>query len=165
MASSPWISLAPATLRAACAASAACAISLAAWFTIGNLAPGAYFLATGRTNAHALDLLGFIVSGAVMFVLSLALSFIITIPVSTVIAAGAYRFFATLRAAGRRALGAFLVGAIWRHAPLRNIYFGSWISPFVIAGPAGCAGARAFARHLPDNATNSSHGRISTTSP
>src|SRR5262245_49295622 len=104
MASSPWISLVPATLRAACAASVAGAISLAALFTIGNLASGAYFIATGRTNAHALDLLWFIVSGAIMFVLSLAFSFIITIHVSTIIAACAYPFFTMLRAADRRAL-------------------------------------------------------------
>jgi hypothetical protein len=164
MASIPWISLVPATLRAACAASVAGAISFAAFFTIGNLAVGAYFIAAGRTNAHALDLLGFIVSGAIMFVVSLAFSFIITVPVSSIIAVCAFPFLRALQAAGPRAFGAvgFLVGvflcfvwsAMWWNAG-GNIYFGSWNSSltlgglFIVGGFAGCAGGLAFARHLP----------------
>src|SRR5262249_22576780 len=141
------------------AASLAGAISLAALFTIGELALGAYDIATGRTNAHALDLLWRIDSGVALFVLSLAFSFIITVPVSSITAVCAFLFLGALQAAGLTMFGVvgFLVGvSVWSvwlammwNTPAGDVDFGVLESSFIGGGFAGCAGSLAFARHLP----------------
>jgi hypothetical protein len=143
-----------AALHAAWASSKVGAISLATLFMIANLAFGIYAVAVGQMKI--LELPGVIVGGAALFLLSLLFSFIITIPVSSVMVACAYPFLRTLRAVDRRVFGVvgFLVGVlVWSilvwNAPTWNLYFGSWISLFLIGGPAGCAGSLAFARHLP----------------
>ena len=143
-----------ATLHAAWAASKVGAISLAALFTIANLAFGIYGAAAGHINV--LELPGVIVGGAVIFVLALLFSFVITVPVGSIVAACAYPFLRTLRAADPIVFGivGFLVGVLvwsgmWWNAPTSNLYFGSWISFVLVAGPSGCAGGLAFARHLP----------------
>jgi hypothetical protein len=151
-----WVAvpvIARAALHAAWAASKVGAISLATLFTIANLAFGIYAVAGGHMKI--LELPGVIVGGAALFLLSL-FSFIITVPASSVMAVCAYPFLRTLDAADKRAFGivGFLVGvlvwsALWWNAPTGNLYFGSWISFFVVGGPAGCAGGLAFARHLP----------------
>lgn len=83
-------------------------------------------------------------------------SFVITVPVSSIVAACAYPFLRTLRAADPIVFGivGFLVGVLvwsgmWWNAPTSNLYFGSWISFVLVAGPSGCAGGLAFARHPP----------------
>jgi hypothetical protein len=102
-----------------------------------------------------LELPGVIVGGIALFVLSLLFSFLITIPVSAIMAACAYPFLRTLGAVDRRMFGmvGFLVGVlVWSvlvwNTPTGNLYFGSWISLFLIGGPAGCAGGLALGRHL-----------------
>jgi hypothetical protein len=143
-----------AALHAAWAASKVGAISLATLFTIVNLAFGIYAVAGGQMRI--LELPGVIVSGAALLLLSLLFSFIITVPVSSVVAACAYPFLHALRAADGRVFGivGFVIGVlVWSalvwNAPAWNLYFGSWISLFLIGGPSGCAGGLAFARHLP----------------
>jgi hypothetical protein len=142
-----------ATLLAAWSASKVGTISLAALFTTVNLAFGIYGIAEGHMKIAELP--GVVVGGAAVFVLSLLFSFVITIPVSSVIATCAYPFLHTLRAADERAFGVvgFLVGALiwlglWWTGPTGNLYFGSWISVFVVGGVAGCAGGIAFAQQF-----------------
>ena len=95
------------------------------------------------------------VGGAVLLVLTLLFSFLITIPVSFIVATCAYPFLRGLQGVDRKAFGiaGFLVGSlvwvgVWR-LPQGNLFFGSWISVFVIGGLAGYAGGLAFARNLP----------------
>ena len=152
-----WTALQPivrATLHAAWAASKVGAISMASLFTIANLGYGAYGAATG--HMHILELLLVPVGGVVLLVLSLLFSFLITVPVSFIVATCAYPFLRGLQGVGRNAFGiaGFLVGSLvwlgWRGVGAHgNLYFGSWISVFVIGGLAGCAGGLAFARNLP----------------
>ena len=151
-----WVALpviVRATLLAAWSASKVGAVSLAALFTIVNLAFGIYEVAEGHTKIAELP--GVLVGGAVVFVLSLLFSIFITVPVSSVIATCVYPFLHTIRAADQRAFGVvgFLVGALvwlgmWWAGPTGNLYFGSWISLFVVGGLSGCAGGLAFAQHL-----------------
>jgi hypothetical protein len=151
-----WTALQPivrATLHAAWAASKVGAISMATLFTIVNLGVGAYGAATA--HVHILELLLVPVGGAVLLVLSLLFSFLITVPVSFIVATCAYPFLRGLQGGGRKAFGiaGFLVGSlvwvgVWR-LPQGNLFFGSWISVFVIGGLAGYAGGLAFARNLP----------------
>jgi hypothetical protein len=134
-----WVELPPivrATLLAAGSASKVGAISLAALFTIVSLAFGIYEVAEG--HAKPAELLGVLVGGAAILVLSLLFSLIVTVPVSSVIAICTYPFLRTIRAADQRVSGfvGFLVGALvwlgmWRLGPTGNLYFGSWISVFV----------------------------------
>ena len=159
-----WTALPPimrATLRAAWAASKVGAISMATLFTVAQLGMGAYGAATGHVKILELPLLLLMVpvGGAVLLVLSLLFSFLITVPVSLIVATCAYPFLRWLQGAGRKAFGiaGFLVGSLvwlgmWRGvAPYQegNLFFGSWISVFVIGGLAGYAGGLAFARNLP----------------
>ena len=142
-----------ATLLAAWSASKVGAISLACFFTIANLAFGLYEVAEGRAKMAELPVV--ILGGAVVFVLSLLFSVVITIPVSSVVATCTYPFLQTIRAADQRAFGVvgFSVGALvwlgmWWTGPTGNLYFGSWISCFLVGGLAGCAGGLAFAQQL-----------------
>jgi hypothetical protein len=148
-----------AVLHAAWAASVIGALAFASMFTISTLAVGVYLMATGHMKS-ILELLaiivGAVVGGAFWFVVSLAFSLVITLPVTFVVVLCAFPFLPTLQAAGRRAFGVagFLVGALvwaglWWGSPPGNIYFGSWMSSFIIGGPAGCAGGLALARRLP----------------
>lgn len=139
-----------AALHAALAASATGAVAFAALFTIGNLAFGLY------VQAGAAPWLGVLTSGAVMLVLVFAASFLVTIPTAAIVAACAYPFARNLKVADTRLFGAagFSIGAlvwlaIWWNGYQGNLYFGSWISVLAIGGLAGCAGGRAFGRHLP----------------
>jgi hypothetical protein len=151
-----WVALpviVRATLFAAWSASKVGAISLATLFTIVNLAFGMYQVAEGHTKIAELP--GVVVGGAVVFVLSLLFSIVITVPVSSVIATCAYPLLHIIRAADQRAFGVvgFLVGALvwlgmWWAGPTGNLYFGSWISLFVVGGLSGCAGGLAFAQQL-----------------
>jgi hypothetical protein len=151
-----WVALpviVRATLLAAWSASKVGAISLAVLFTIANLAFGIYEVAEG--HAKIAELPWVVAGGAVVFVLSLLFSIVITVPVSSVIATCAYPFLHTIRAADQRAFGVvgFLVGALvwlgmWWAGPTGNLYFGSWISLFVVGGLSGCAGGLAFAQQL-----------------
>jgi hypothetical protein len=124
-------------------------------FTIINLAVAVYLIATGQVK-FALDLPVIIVGGVFWFVVSLAFSMVITLPVTSIFVLCAFPFLRTLQAIGQRVFGVagFLVGALvwaglWWGVPPGNIYFGSWMSWFIIGGCAGCAGGLAFARHLP----------------
>jgi hypothetical protein len=128
-------------------------------FTIGNLAVGVGLIATGHVK-FVLELPAIIVSavmgGAFWFIVSLAISLVITLPVTSVVVLCAFPFLRTFQAVGQRASGVigFVVGALvwaslWWGYPPGNIYFGSWMSWFIIGGLAGCAGGLAFARHLP----------------
>jgi hypothetical protein len=151
-----WVALpviVRATLFAAWSASKVGAISLAALFTIVSLAFGIYEVVQGYTKIAELP--GVVVGGAVVFVLSLLFSIIITVLVSSVIATCAYPFLNTIRAADQRTFGVvgFLVGALvwlgmWWTGPTGNLYFGYWISVFVVGGLSGCAGGLAFAQQL-----------------
>jgi len=130
------------------------AIALVTFFTAASLFVGAYQVAVGRMNI--LELLFIPPGGTFIFLLSLVFSFAITVPVSFVIAICAFPFLGTLQAAGERAfaviglvVGVFVWPGIWWNAPAGNIYFGSWISSFIVGSSAGCAGGLAFARHLP----------------
>src|SRR5262245_8681035 len=141
-----------AALHAAWTASAAGAISLAALFTIGNLAWG--FHAAGHPGMP--ELLAIIAGGASMLVLAFIGSFLVTVTASAVLAACAYPFVRTLRASNPRAFGAagFCLGALvwlcmWWNGPPGNLYFGSWISVFAVGGLTGWAGGLAFGRHFP----------------
>jgi ABC-type tungstate transport system substrate-binding protein len=135
------------------------AIAFATLFTAGNLIFAAYGVAAVHLNILELPvLILFIPFGAAIFIfpLSLVFSLAITVPLSFVIAMCAFPFLRTLQAAGERAFGVvgFVAGmlvwsAIWWNGPPGHIYFGSWISSFIIGGSAGCAGGLAFARHLP----------------
>jgi len=144
-----------AILQTAWAASKVGAISMATFFTIGGLGYGAYAAATG--HMHVLELLLVPVGGAALLVLSLLFSFLITVPVSLIVATCAYPFLRWLQGVDRNAFGiaGFLVGSLvwlcWRGlgADPDNLFFGSWISVFVIGGLAGYAGGLAFARNLP----------------
>ena len=147
-----------AAMSAAWAASKVGALALGALFTAVNLAFGAFHFAAGHVKI--LDLLAVPLGGVVVFVLSLAFSFAITVPVSLVVGMCSYPFLRGLRAMDRRAFGivGFLVGLLvwlgaWWGAPPVNLYFGSWMSSFVIGGLTGCAGGLAFARHLPGPST------------
>jgi hypothetical protein len=126
---------------------------LATFFTLANLVFGLWAVTEGKMNIFELP--GIILSSVVIFALSLLFSVAITVPASIAVATCAYPFLQTLQAVDQRAFGVvgFLVGAliwlgIWWSAPAGNLYFGSWISLFVIAGPAGCAGGLAFSRYL-----------------
>ena len=153
-----WTALQPivrATLQTAWAASKVGAISMATFFTVGSLGYGAYAAATG--HMHVLELLLAPVGGAALLVLSLLFSFLITVPVSLIVATCAYPFLRWLQGVDRNAFGiaGFLIGSLvwlsWRGlgADPGNLFFGSWISVFVIGGVAGYAGGLAFARNLP----------------
>lgn len=142
-----------ATLLAAWSASKVGAISLTALFATANLAFGMYGIAKGHLKIGELP--GLVIGGAAVFAFSLLFSFAITVPVSSVIAACAYPFLRTLRAADQRVFGVvgFLIGALiwlglWWTGPTGNLYFGSWISVFVIGGVSGCAGGIAFAQQF-----------------
>lgn len=143
-----------APLAGAWSASKVGAISLTTVFTIANFSFGVYEVA--ETHLHIIDLLlGVVVGGALIFVFSLLLSILITVPVSSVIAMCAYPFLRIVRAADNWTFGiaGFLVGAIvwsviWWNGPPGNLYFGSWMSVFVIGGLAGCAGGFGFAEQL-----------------
>jgi hypothetical protein len=142
-----------ATLLAAWSASKVGAISLASFFTIANMAFVIYEVAEGHTKIT--DLPAVILGGAAVFMLSLLLSVIITIPVSSVIAACMYPFMQTIRGVDQRVFGVvgFAVGALiwlgmWWPGYAGNLYFGSWVSCFLVGGPAGCAGGLAFAQQL-----------------
>jgi hypothetical protein len=116
-----WVALpviVRATLLAAWSASKVGAISLAALFTIVNLAFCLYEVADGHTKIAELP--GVVVGGAVGFVLSLLFSIVIAVPLSSVIATCAYPFLRTIRAADQRAFGVvgFLVGAL--------VWLGMW---------------------------------------
>src|SRR5262249_19799797 len=115
---------------------------------------GVYEVAAG--HLRILALLEVPLGGAVVFVLSLLFSFVITVPVSFVVATCTYPFLHRLRPIDRIAFGTagFLVGllvwfGVWWDGPPGNLFFGSWISLFLVGGPAGYAGGLAFARHLP----------------
>jgi hypothetical protein len=147
--------VARAALHAAWAASVIGALAFASMFTISNLSYGVYLIATGHVG-FMLDLPAIIVGRAFWFVVSLAFSLVITLPVTSAVVLCAFPFLHTLQAAGRRVFGVvgFLVGALvwaglWWGSPPGNIYFGSWMSWFIIGGLAGCAGGLAFARRLP----------------
>jgi hypothetical protein len=152
-----WTALPPiirATLCAAWAASKVGAISFATLFTIALLGVGTYEAAAGHFNI--LELLMVPVMGPVLFVLVLLFSFLITIPVSFIVVTFAYPFLRELQGGGPKAFGiaGFLVGSLawlgWRGVGAQdNLFFGSWISVFVIGGLAGYAGGLAFARNLP----------------
>src|SRR5262249_20759065 len=152
-----WITVSPiarAALHTAWAASKVGAISLATFFTIANFGVGLYEVAAGHLKI--LGLLEIALGGAAVLVLSLLFSFVITIPVSFMVATCAYPFLHRLRTVDRIAFGmaGFLVGLlVWLgvrwDGPPGNLYFGSWISLFVVGGLAGYAGGLAFARHLP----------------
>ena len=142
-----------AALLAALSASKVGAISLAGFFTIANLAFGIYEVVEGHAEIAVLPEV--ILGGAAVFVLSLLFSAVITVPVSSVIATCTYPFLHTIRAAGQKTFGVvgFSVGALvwlgmWWTGPTGNLYFGSWISCFVVGGLAGCAGGLAFAQQL-----------------
>ena len=142
-----------ATLHAAWSASTVGAISLAALFATVNLVFGIYEIAKGHMKIAELP--GLVVGGAAIFVFSLLFSFAVTVPVSSVVATCAYPFLRTLRAADQRTFGVvgFLVGALvwlgmWWTGPTGNLYFGSWISLFLVGGLSGCAGGLAFAQQL-----------------
>jgi hypothetical protein len=141
------------TLHAAWAASKVGALSMATFFTIAMLGYGAYGAATG--HFHILEALLVPVGGAALLVLSFLFSFLITVPVSVIVATCAYPFLRWLQGGDRKAFGiaGFFVGSlvwvgVWR-LPQGNLFFGSWISVFVIGGLAGYAGGLAFARNLP----------------
>jgi hypothetical protein len=142
-----------AAMFAAWEASKVGAISLATLFTAANIAFGAYYFASGHVSIW--DLLTVPLGGAVVFALSLPFSFAITMPVSVSVGMCSYPFLRGLGAVNRRAfaIAGFLVGSLvwlgaWWNGPPGNLYFGFWISSFVIGGPAGCAGGLAFAQHL-----------------
>jgi hypothetical protein len=152
-----WVATPPivrATLYAAWVASKVGSISLAALFTVGNLALGVYEIAAG--HAKILELPGVIVGGVLIFVLSLLFGLLIAVPLSAVVAACAYPFLRALQATDRKVFGAvgFLIGVfawlgIFWSGPAGSLYFGSWSSMFAIGRVAGCAGGLAFARRFP----------------
>jgi hypothetical protein len=142
-----------AIMLAAWSASAVGAASLATLFTVVSLAFGIYEVAEGHTKIAELP--GVVVGGAAVFVLSLLFSFAITIPVTLVVGACAYPFLNTIRTTDQRVFGVvgFLVGTLvwlglWWTGPAGNLYFGSWISVFVVGGLSGCAGGLAFFKQL-----------------
>jgi hypothetical protein len=142
-----------AALPAAWASSKIGAVCLVVFFMITNLAFAIHEVAGGRMKI--LESSGIIFGGVILLVASLPFSLCITVPVSALLAACAYPFLNTLRGTDPRVFGivGFLIGAcvwlalFWNY-PTGNLYFGSWISFFVVGGPAGCAGGLAFARHL-----------------
>jgi hypothetical protein len=140
-------------LLAAWSASKVGALSLTIFFATVNLAFGIYEIAEGHMKIA--ELIGLVIGGAAVFVFSMLFSFAITIPISLAIATCAYPFLRTIRVASQRAFGfvGFLVGtsvwlALWWSVPTGNLYFGSWISAFVVGGVSGCAGGIAFARQF-----------------